>query len=228
MGKGVFITGTDTDVGKTWSTVALMRWFQRQGYKVCGMKPVAAGCEWHEGTLKNRDALLIQENSSIAVEYEQVNPYAFELPISPHLACGDEKVDPLRIVDVFSGLLRCADVVIVEGAGGWFSPLGVDLDNARLAVEMNLPVIMVVGIKLGCLNHAKLTYQAIQRSGGNCAGWIAVELVPDMPAFEANINFLKQLIAAPLLATMPHITEEDFDYLASNFSKNIESLIAAN
>ncbi len=163
MRTGFFITGTDTDVGKTWVTVALMRRFRRQGFAVAGMKPVAAGCDWREGRLKNQDALLIQENSKPALAYEQVNPYAFERPVSPHLACGGVDVRLDLILDVFKGMQKNADRVLVEGAGGWLSPLGMAFDNADLAVALQIPVILVVGIRLGCINHARLTFQAIRK-----------------------------------------------------------------
>ncbi|MDD1620827.1 MAG: dethiobiotin synthase, partial [Methylococcaceae bacterium] len=141
MKAGFFVTGTDTDVGKTWVTLALMSRFRRQGFTVAGMKPVAAGCDWLDGRLKNQDALLIQENSEPGLEYEQVNPYAFELPVSPHLACGDIEVGMDAILSAFDELKKKTDVVLVEGAGGWLSPLSLIFDNADLAAAMQLPVI---------------------------------------------------------------------------------------
>jgi dethiobiotin synthetase len=218
MNTGFFITGTDTDVGKTWVTVALMRRFRRLGFSVVGMKPVAAGCEWYDGRLKNRDALSIQENAWPGLEYEQINPYAFELPVSPHLACGDVDVKLETILAAFAELKQQADIVLVEGAGGWLSPLSPRFDNAELAGAMQLPVILVVGIRLGCLNHARLTLQAIRHAGANCAGWVAVEIVPDLPGFEANLDFLKSRLEAPLLGVFPHLPEADFDFLASRLA----------
>lgn len=217
MKTGFFITGTDTDVGKTWVTVALMRRFRRQGFAVAGMKPVAAGCERQDGRLKNQDALLIRENASMALEYEQVNPYAFELPVSPHLASGDIEVSLDTILAGFSRLRQQADVVLVEGAGGWLSPLSLAFDNADLAVAMNMPVILVVGMRLGCINHARLTFQAILQAGVSCAGWVAVEIIPARADFEANLNFLKSRIDAPLLGVLPHLPEADFDFLSMQF-----------
>lgn len=217
MKTGFFITGTDTDVGKTWVTVALMRRFRRQGFAVAGMKPVAAGCERQDGRLKNQDALLIRENASMALEYEQVNPYAFELPVSPHLACGDAEVSLETILAGFSRLRQQADVVIVEGAGGWLSPLSLAFDNADLAVAMKMPVILVVGMRLGCINHARLTFQAIRHAGAKCAGWVAVETVPGRADFQANLAFLKSRIDAPLLGVLPHLPEADFDFLGMQF-----------
>lgn len=218
MTRGFFITGTDTDVGKTWVTVTLMRQFRRQGCTVAGMKPVAAGCEWQEGELKNRDALLIQENALPALAYGQVNPYAFESPVSPHIACGNIEVKLDTILTQFSVLKQHADVVLVEGAGGWLSPLGAAFDNADLAAAMRLPVILVVGIRLGCINHARLTFQAMRQAGANCAGWVAVEIVPARPDLEANLEFLKNHIDAPLLGVFPHLPIADFDFLADRLS----------
>jgi dethiobiotin synthetase len=218
MKTGFFITGTDTDVGKTWVTVALMRRFRRQGFTVAGMKPVAAGCEWREGRLKNQDALLIQENSESALEYQQINPYAFESPISPHLACGDVEVRLDVILAAFAELKKQADVVLVEGAGGWLSPLSLTFDNAGLAAAMQLPVILVVGMRLGCINHARLTFQAIRRAGVTCAGWVAVEIVPAMEDFQANVDFLQKRLEAPLLGVLPRLATPNFDFLAERLS----------
>lgn len=218
MKTGFFITGTDTDVGKTWVTVALIRRFLRQGFTAAGMKPVAAGCEWRDGRLRNQDALLIRENSEPALGYEKVNPYAFELPVSPHLACGEVEVRLEVILAAFAELKKQADVVLVEGAGGWLSPLSLTFDNADLAAVMQLPVILVVGIRLGCINHARLTFQAIRQAGVACAGWVAVEIVPGLPDFEANVDFLKKCLEVPLLGVFPHLAAADFDFLAEGLS----------
>lgn len=217
MTTGFFITGTDTDVGKTWVTVALMRKFRRQGLTVAGMKPVAAGCEWRDGCLMNQDALLIRENASVSLEYEQVNPYAFELPVSPHLACGDVEVSLDIILAEFSKLKQQSDVVLVEGAGGWLSPLSPSFDNADIAAAMQLPVIVVVGVRLGCINHARLTFQAIRQSGMRCEGWVANEVDPGRGDFQATLNFLKSRTEAPLLGVLPYSPEADFDFLARQF-----------
>ncbi len=214
MKTGYFITGTDTDSGKTWVTVALMRKLRQQGFTVAGMKPVAAGCEWREGQFKNPDALLIQENATLTLAYEQINPYAFELPISPHIACGDADVNFQHILSVFATLKRNADAMLVEGAGGWLSPLSRAFDNANLAEAMGLPVILAVGMRLGCINHARLTFQAIKSAGVDCAGWVAVEVVPEMHGFQANLEYLKHCLDAPLLGVLPHKPGADFDFFA--------------
>ena len=218
MKKGYFITGTDTGVGKTWATVALMRYFKRQGQSVVGMKPVAAGCEWIDGQLKNEDALLLQENASLLLEYSEINPYAFEMPVSPHLAAIDETVQLNELVQAFNKIKNKADVVIVEGAGGWLAPLSDDYDIADLASALQIPVIMVVGIRLGCINHARLTFQAIQASGVECAGWLAMCVDNDMDKQSENISTLKNKIPAPLLGVLPYVKEKEFDVLVNHIN----------
>ncbi|WP_026604393.1 dethiobiotin synthase [Methylomonas sp. 11b] len=218
MKSAFFITGTDTNVGKTWTTIALMRCLQMQGLSAVGMKPVAAGCEWHDGMLKNSDALLMQQYASVPLEYREINPYAFEAAISPHLACGGVEVSMDVIADGFVRLQQRVDVVLVEGAGGWYSPLSSDLDNAGLAQALRLPVILVVGVRLGCINHARLTMSAIRRSGLSCAGWVAVQIDPKMPGFDGNLAFLREVIEAPLLGVLPFLAAADFEFLATNLS----------
>lgn len=215
MNSGFFVTGTDTDVGKTWASVALMRALQAKGLVVSGMKPVAAGCDWLQGGWKNQDALLLQRNSSLALDYHRINPYAFERPVSPHVACEGNEVNEQVILDAFDYLKANSDCVIVEGAGGWLSPLGSDLDNAQLAKSLRLPVILVVGMRLGCINHARLTVQAIRQTGLDIEGWLAVQLEPDMPEFQANLDFLRYSLNAPSLGVLPNLPSPDFDALAA-------------
>jgi len=215
MTVGFFVTGTDTDVGKTWATVSLIRWFQRHGLVVAGMKPVAAGCKWLDGGLKNADALLMQQHASLPTPYELINPYAFEAAVSPHLACGDVELSLEVILDAYAQLRAQADVLLVEGAGGWYSPLSASLDNAGLALAMGLPVILVVGVRLGCINHARLTVRAIQQAGLRCAGWVAVQIDKTMPGFDGNVAFLRETLDAPLLGVLPNLLVADFDFLAA-------------
>ncbi len=210
-GEGYFVTGTDTGVGKTWVTVALMRTLQRRGFSVAGMKPVAAGCRCRDGRWENEDALLIQQNASRNWPYEQVNPYSFELPVSPHLAGAGIDVDLLKIK--FTEMKRCADLVLIEGAGGWLSPLSDELDNAGLAAALNLPVVVVVGMRLGCLNHALLTWRAVQAAEVACAGWVAVQLDDRMRFFDENIDYLRRRLGAPL-GVLPYSRQPDFDRLS--------------
>lgn len=216
MARGFFITGTDTNVGKTWATVALMHALQCQGQKVVGMKPIAAGCEWRQGGWKNQDAIWLQQYASIALDYDQINPYAFEPPISPHIACGETDVNLAVIQSQFQKLQTLIDCTLVEGAGGWLSPLGQAFDNADLATALQLPVILVVGMRLGCINHARLSYLAIQQAKLDCAGWLAVQLDPGMPAFSANLSFIQEAIQAPLLGMLPYLKKPDFEFLAKH------------
>ncbi len=216
--QGYFITGTDTGVGKTWVTVALMQMFKRQGLNVTGMKPVAAGCEWRQGQWMNGDALLIQENSSLSLSYRQINPYAYELPVSPHLASREGDVDRTLLLQVFGDLKDQADIVMVEGAGGWLSPLDNSMDNAKLAELLGLPTIIVVGIRLGCINQGLLTWRAVEASGLNCRGWVATIVDRDMQFVDENIAYLKKRIRAPLLGVLPYQEHADFEELSHLFS----------
>jgi dethiobiotin synthetase len=216
MQQGFFITGTDTNVGKTWVTVALMRYFRAQGKTVAGMKPVAAGCSSVNGKLINQDALLLQENASIPLVYDEVNPYAFELSVSPHLAAAKagRSVDIKELVEHYERLQKQVDILLVEGAGGWLAPLNETQDIADLACSFNLPIIIVVAIRLGCINHAKLTYQAVCLSGLQCAGWIAACTEAEMPCREENILTIDKVVAAPLLGIIPYCENADFDMFA--------------
>lgn len=223
MEKGYFITGIDTDVGKTWATIAMMRYFKQQGKSVAGMKPVASGCSlpyadrlFRTGArLKNADALLIQENASTKIDYDLINPYAYELPVSPHIAGINNPVKLDIISARFNVLKDLAEILLVEGAGGWYAPLNDAEDMSDLAKALGLPVILVVGIRLGCINQAKLTWQAIQHSGIPCAGWIAVCIDPDMLMPDQNIQRIKKSLDAPLLGVLPSLDNADFDLLAS-------------
>jgi dethiobiotin synthetase len=203
---GYFITGTDTGIGKTWSTVALMRQLQAQGKTVLGMKPVASGCAWIDGGWKNEDALLLQQHASFAAPYPLVNPYALELPLAPHLAAqyAGISIDFDVIGAAFRQLQAQTDIVLVEGVGGWTVPLNAAQEVADLAKFLGLPVIIVVGLRLGCINHARLTYQAVVASGAQCRGWLASCIDPQMVARDENVAALRGLIAAPLLGVLPH------------------------
>ncbi len=214
MEKGYFITGTDTNVGKTWATIALMHYFKNRGKSVAGMKPVASGCLMRDGRLKNEDALLIQENASLPIDYDLINPYAYERPVSPHIAGASNPVKLDRLSAKFERLKRLADIVVVEGAGGWYTPLNEREANSDLAIALALPVILVVAVRLGCINHARLTYQAIKQSGANCAGWIAVCADPDLLSRDENILTIKNAMDAPLLGVMPFVDVADFNFFS--------------
>ncbi len=215
MEQGYFITGTDTNVGKTWATVALLRHFKAQGKSALGMKPVASGCFQKDGKWLNADAILLRENSSQCLEYDLINPYAFELPVSPHIAGEDRPVDLNVILSAFEVIKDKAQVMLVEGAGGWRSPLSDNSDNSDLAEMLNLPVIIVMAIKLGCINHAVLTAEAIHRKGLACAGWIAVHLDRGQLFPERVVSDLKSRLKAPFLGELPYSADADFDHLAA-------------
>ncbi|MSP28142.1 MAG: dethiobiotin synthase [Methylococcales bacterium] len=221
MEAAYFITGTDTDVGKTVATLALMHYIKQQGKTVIGMKPVAAGCELHNGQLKNQDALLLQAAASVQVDYELLNPYAYLEPVSPHIAGARNPVALDKVRANFNTLTPLADIVLVEGAGGWYAPINDHQAVSDLAQHLALPVIMVVAIRLGCINHARLTYQAIQASGVTCAGWIANCTDPAMLKRDENITTIKHALNAPLLGILPYQHPADFDFLARCVSLNV-------
>lgn len=204
---GFFITGTDTGVGKTRAAVALMRFLRAQGRSVVGMKPVACGCFWQDGGWRNEDALSLRENASLPVEYVKLNIYAFEQAVSPHLAAhkAGQAIQLDRIVCQCRGLERLADCVLVEGVGGWEVPLNAQERVSHLAIGLKLPVILVVGMRLGCLNHAFLTHDAMLRSGVDGAGWIANCLDSGFSCLEENIETLRFGLSFPCLGIIPHI-----------------------
>lgn len=218
MQQGYFITGTDTDVGKTWATISLIHYFKIHGYSVIGMKPVAAGCSLQDGQMKNADAVLMQAHSNVSISYDLINPYAYPMPVSPHIAGIDNPVKFEKILANFAVLADQAEVVLVEGAGGWFSPLNNQQDNSELANALNLPVILVVGIRLGCINQAKLTNFAIQQSGLHCAGWIAMCIDPKLPFIDENIQTIQAAIDLPLLGIIPFDSNADFANMAECIS----------
>jgi dethiobiotin synthetase len=217
MEKGYFITGTDTNVGKTWATVALMHYFKGQGKSVIGLKPVASGCYVKDQVLVNADALLLQENATVKLDYGLINPYAYELPVSPHIAGKDNPVDFNQIIKSFESIKDLAQVIMIEGAGGWYSPLNTLQDNSDLAKVLGLPVILVIAIKLGCINHAKLTHQAIKNCGTRYAGWVAVCSQPDLPCADETVCTLKKMLDAPLLGILPYSEPPDFNVLANSY-----------
>jgi dethiobiotin synthetase len=207
-GRGFFVTGTDTEVGKTLVTTVLMTALRRRGKQVLGMKPVAAGCEETAEGWRNDDVEALRNAASFPVERELMNPYRFLPPISPHLAAAQAGVaiDLGLIAANLERLRRRADAVLVEGAGGWYAPLGPKTTMADLAHTLGLPVILVVGLRLGCLNHALLSAEAITGRGLTLAGWVANAVVPHMACQEENLATLKERVAAPLLGIVPHLT----------------------
>jgi len=207
MASGYFITGTDTEVGKTWCSVGLMAYLQQQGKTVIAMKPIASGCEQTAEGLRNDDALKLVGQASVALPYEQVNPYAFEPAIAPHIAAAQAGVTLSldTITETLKQIRDKADITIVEGVGGWQVPLNETQNVSNLARTLELPVILVVGLRLGCINHALLTAESIRATGCELAGWIGNSVDPQMLEQQDNIESIKQRIGAPLLGIIPHL-----------------------
>lgn len=205
-----FVTGTDTEVGKTVASTALLQAARTLGRNTAGYKPVASGSEMTAEGLRNSDALALQHNSSVALSYQAVNPYTFAEPTSPHIISADEQ-RPIEFSALSAGLraLECqADWVLVEGAGGWFTPLSEEQTFADWATAERLPVILVVGVKLGCINHAMLTAQAIRQSGLHFAGWVANVVVAPGKRHGEYMATLKRVLPAPLLGEIPWLGDE--------------------
>lgn len=209
MIKRWFITGTDTEVGKTVASCALLQAAALAGYRTAGYKPVASGSEMTDEGIRNSDALALQRNSSVPLSYEQVNPLTFMEPTSPHIVSAEEgrPVDFATLSAGLAALEPLADWVQVEGAGGWFTPLSETTTFADWVRETQLPVILVVGVKLGCINHALLTAQAIQAAGLPFAGWIANDVQPPGKRHQEYMATLKRLLPAPLLGEIPWLGE---------------------
>lgn len=207
--SGLFITGTDTEIGKTFVSSLLIKILAEENVKVAGMKPVASGAKIIDGSLKNDDALSLLEASNINADYDVVNPYVFEPAVSPHIAAEQSgiEIDLDKIKNNFDQLQKQSDVVIVEGVGGWYAPLSCHTTVADLAEELKLPVILVVGLRLGCLNHTLLTAQAIRQSGLTIAGWIANHIEEDFSSADENIKTIKHFLNdIPFLGTVSYQT----------------------
>lgn len=211
-----FITGTDTEVGKTVASTALLQAAKAAGFRSVGYKPVASGSEMTAEGVRNGDALALQRNSVLALPYERINPLAFIEPTSPHIVSAEEG-RPITFARLSAGLKALtseADWVLTEGAGGWFTPLSDETTFADWVQQEQLPVVLVVGIKLGCINHAMLTAQAIQASGLRLAGWIANDIQPPGKRHREYMATLIQRLPAPLLGEIPYLTDSaEFDRL---------------
>lgn len=217
MGKVYFITGTDTDAGKTVVTSGLLAAAEKQGLKALALKPVAAGCEMTDEGLRNQDALTLMDAATIELPYEQVNPYALAPAIAPHIAAREAGIR--MTIDRLSGYCRGAlmkkhDLALIEGAGGWRVPLNDREFFSGLPKALNTPVIMVVGMKLGCINHSILTVESILRDGMTLAGWIANRVDANMSCYDENLQTLKSIIPAPCLGDVPWLENDDKDSVA--------------
>ena len=212
-----YITGTDTGIGKTQVSATLLCALRARGHRAVGMKPVASGCQWRDGIWCNEDALALQAASDPRPGYAQVNPFALPLPLAPELAAAEAGMTLALapIQEAFAALRVQADCVVVEGVGGWAAPLSATLDQADVVRALQLPVVMVVGVRLGCLNHARLTAAAIAADGLACIGWVANEIDPEMQRLDETLKLLRQRLPMPCWGRIPYAPGADPATLAA-------------
>lgn len=205
MAPGVFVTGTDTGVGKTLCAQALIRAAVAAGGRAAGMKPVASGAQWLQGRWVSEDAQALRAAASVELPDDLLNPYCLPEAVSPHIAAQQAgiRIDIETIVASFTEILQLSDIIVVEGAGGWLVPLTPGVTMADLAGRLGLPVVLVVGLRLGCLNHALLTAESIAAHGQRLAGWIGNHIDPQFAAPDQNLATLRAALGAPL-AVIPH------------------------
>jgi dethiobiotin synthetase len=209
MRRGLFIAGTDTEVGKTLVACAITRGLVRRGLSVAALKPVAAGCEATPEGLRNGDALALMGAANVALPYDVVNPYAFAPPIAPHIAAAEAGtvIAEARIRDCVAEAQRRSDWVVVEGVGGWLVPIDGRSTMADVAKALGYPVVLVVGLRLGCLNHALLSAESIAAHGLTMAGWVANHIDPAMARSAQNVQSLAARLPAPCLAEVPVLAD---------------------
>ncbi|MCQ8876744.1 dethiobiotin synthase [Pseudoalteromonas shioyasakiensis] len=205
--KEFFITGTDTDAGKTHVTSLLLKLLAQHKKRAMGFKPIASGCEMAFDQLVNADALILMESATVSAKYDIINPFSFAPAIAPHIAA--QKVGTtLSVANISAAYqqtkLQGSDYILTEGAGGWALPLNDSEYLYDWVKAEQLPVILVVGMKLGCINHALLTAAHMQSMGVNCIGWIANQIDDEMDEYQANLESLKQRLPFPLLAISPY------------------------
>jgi dethiobiotin synthetase len=212
----IYVTGTDTGIGKTVSSCALLHALRARGLRVAGMKPVASGCTRIDGAWRNEDALALQRASAPGLAYADINPFALEHPLAPELAARDAGLDVTLapILEAYARLAAGVDAVVVEGVGGWAAPLSATLMQADLVRALRLPVVLVVGLRLGCINHALLSARAITADGLHLAGWIGSHVDPAMERVEDNLAILRARLPAPCWGVLPHAPEADPAMLA--------------
>jgi dethiobiotin synthetase len=203
--RTIYITGTDTDAGKTWASVALIEAVKRHGIQnVIGMKPIASGCENTNDGLRNDDALKLQAASNVAMDYNTINPYALVDATAPEIAAARQNVTPslTTILDAYHACSQRADIVFIEGVGGWLAPLSADIEQGDVVRAVNCPVILIVGMKLGCINHARLTERVLLNEHIQCLGWIAAEVDPHLPFAQDYFKALQRQMQTPLLGRL--------------------------
>ena len=205
--RALFVTGTDTGVGKTLVSCALLGRWREQGLRTTAMKPVAAGCLWRDGGWRNDDALALAAAATESRDYDLVNPVALEAAAAPHLAAAEQgsAIDLDRILASYRRLSAGSELTLVEGAGGWRVPLDDHQTLAAIPARLGLPVLLVVGVRLGCLNHALLTAEAVAADGLILSGWAASILDPGDRRAEAQVETLRRRLPAPLVGVVPHL-----------------------
>ncbi|MBP9792310.1 MAG: dethiobiotin synthase [Rickettsiales bacterium] len=212
-----FVTGTDTNIGKTYITLEMIKFFTRQNLRVVGIKPVASGCYQYKGLLLNEDALLLQAHSTVTIPYHKINPFSFEPPIAPHIA---DKKGILTTEEIYSKykdiLTEDLDMLFVEGVGGWCVPINKKETMADFVKKADLDVIVVVGMRLGCLNHSILTVESILARSVRVSGWIANCFDTEMESLSENIESLKEILQIPFLGKLDSGTITDGSDLASS------------
>ena len=223
MSKGIFITGTDTGVGKTRFTLGLMEELKKTGRSVSGMKPIASGATLNNGKLMNEDADLIMQHCSKPTAYELVNPVVFELPVAPHIAADKKKkiIDLDQVLDCYMKLRSNCDNIVVEGVGGWRVPLSAETSIGDLVRILDLPVILVVGFRLGCINHALLTAEAIRSDGLCLKGWVSNQLQKDYLFAEETIDTLKESLDCPHLANLSYMDNYESEKVLNGISLSL-------
>lgn len=217
---GAFVTGTDTGVGKTLASVALIHRLRVAGLRTVGMKPVASGCQHTPDGWRNDDALRLLAASDPRPEYEDVNPYALAMATAPQLAARamGVRVNLDHLCDAYARLASQADAVVVEGVGGWAAPLDDGLDQVDLVQRLDLPVVLVVGLRLGCLNHARLTARAIQSDGMRLIGWIGSSVDPAFAERDEYVELLRDALPVPCLGVLPYAESPDAKTMAAMLS----------
>ncbi len=220
---GVFVTGTNTGIGKTIVSASLLAALNTAGVRAVGMKPVASGCENTTHGLRNADAELLRAHSAGTSAYELINPYALPEAIAPHLAAQTAgiQIDIKPIAQAYATLSANSDMVVVEGVGGWAVPLSWRLMQVDVARALNLPIILVVGLRLGCINHALLTARAIAADGGTLLGWIANRIDPEMQRADDNLTTLRERLRAPCLGVLPFADDPDPSKLALELADTV-------
>ena len=216
-----FVTGTDTGVGKTLVASAIVHLMARQGLRCAGMKPVAAGAQWRDGAWRNEDVQMLAAAGNVALPEAARCPYMLERAVAPHIAAqlAGVRIELPAILRAYQDLRRQCDAVVVEGVGGFRVPLGADLDTAELARHFGLPIVLVVGVRLGCLNHAALTAEAIAARGLPLLGWVANAIDPQMDERERNFRALQEVLPAPCLGSLSWMAQPHFAQVADRLTQ---------